>query len=69
MVAGHAFKRYTFNILYFLSVLGVQGWVVEGDKRGTMCVMIVVIFSNSVLGNTANNTAGFSSTKYIMFDL
>ncbi len=44
----------------FLSV------VRDSDKRGTMSMMIP-IFSDSVLGNTANNTADFSPTKYIIF--
>ncbi len=34
----------------------------DSDKRGTMSVTIA-IFSDSVLGNTTNNTAGFGSTQ------
>ncbi len=34
-------------------------------KRETMSAM-TAIFSDSILGNTANDTAGFSSTKYII---
>ncbi len=38
----------------------------DSHKQGTMSVMIA-IFSDSVLDNTANDTAGFSSPKYIIF--
>ncbi len=38
----------------------------DSDKGGTMNVTIA-IFSNSVLANTANDTAGFSSAKYFIF--
>ncbi len=39
----------------------------DSDKRGTMSVTMA-IFSDSVLGNTANDDAvGFSSTKYNIF--
>ncbi len=41
--------------------------VMDSDKRGTMSVT-VAIFSDSVLGNTINDTVGFCSTKYIIFD-
>ncbi len=34
----------------------------DSDKRGIMSVTIA-IFSNSVPGNTVNDTAGFSSTN------
>ncbi len=37
----------------------------ESDKQGTMSVAIT-IFSDSVLGNTANDTAGFSFANYII---
>ncbi len=43
-------------IISFLSV----------DKLGTVKVMIT-IFSDFVLGNTANDTASFNSAKYILF--
>ncbi len=39
---------------------------VDSDKQGTMSVTIS-IFSDSVLGNTTNDTAGFCSAKYIIF--
>ncbi len=39
----------------------------DSDKRETMSVTILT-FSDSVLGNTANDTASFSSAKYIIFD-
>ncbi len=45
---------------FFLSI------VIDSDKRGTLNVTIT-IFSDSVLGNTANDTAGFSTAKYIIF--
>ncbi len=38
----------------------------DSNKQGTMSARII-IFSDSVLGNTANDTAGFSSAKYIIF--
>ncbi len=46
-------------IIFFLSI------VMDSDKQGTMSATIA-IFSESVLSNTANDTAGFSSTKYII---
>ncbi len=39
----------------------------DSNKRGTMSVTIT-IFSYSVPGNTAYDTAGFSSAKYILFN-
>ncbi len=30
-------------------------------------IVTITVYSDSVLGNTANDTAGFSSTKYIIF--
>ncbi len=40
----------------------------DSDKQGTMSPMIA-IFSDPVLGSSANDTAGFSSSsKYIIFD-
>ncbi len=41
--------------------------IMDSDKRGTVSVTIT-IFSDSVLHNTANDTAGFSSAKHITFD-
>ncbi len=38
----------------------------DSDKQGRMSVT-VAIFRDFVLGNTATNTAGFSSAKYIIF--
>ncbi len=35
----------------------------DSDKRGTMMVMIA-IFNDSILGNTANDSAGFISAEY-----
>ncbi len=40
--------------------------VMDSDEQGTMSVTIA-IFSDSVLGNTATDTADFNSTKYIIF--
>ncbi len=52
---------YENNIkIFFLSI------VMDSDDRGTMSVTIT-IFSDSVLGITVNDAAGFSSAKYIMF--
>ncbi len=36
----------------------------DNDKRGTMSVTMT-IYSDSMLGNTNNDTAGFSSARYI----
>ncbi len=47
-------------IIFFLFI------VMDSDKQGRMSVTIEV-FSDSVLGNTANDTAGFSFVKYIIF--
>ncbi len=47
-------------IIFFLSI------VMDSDERETMNVTIVT-FNDSLLGNTANDTAGFSSAKYIIF--
>ncbi len=47
-------------IIFFLSK------VMDSNKRTTMNVMIT-IFTDSVLGNTANDTTGFSSAKYVIF--
>ncbi len=44
---------------FFLSI------VVDSDKQGRMSVTIT-IYSDSVLGNTAD-MAGFNSAKYIIF--
>ncbi len=52
------YKNYIINL--FLSI------VRNSDKQETTSVTIK-IFSDSVLGNTANDTAGFSSAKYIIF--
>ncbi len=38
----------------------------DSDKPGTMSVTIT-IFSDSVLGNTANDTAGFSSANRCIY--
>ncbi len=38
----------------------------DSNKRGTMSVTIT-IFSDCILGNTANDTADFGSAKYIIF--
>ncbi len=48
------------KIIFSLSI------VIGSDKWGTMSVTIV-IFSDSVLGNIANDTASVSSLKYIIF--
>ncbi len=37
----------------------------DSDKYGTMSMMITV-FSDTVLGNAANDTASFSSAKYVI---
>ncbi len=47
-------------IIFFLSI------VMDSDKRGTTSATIA-IFSYCVLGNTANDTAGFSSAKHVIF--
>ncbi len=47
-------------IIFFLSI------VMDSDKWGTMNVKIPT-FNDSVLSNTANDIAGFSSAKYIIF--
>ncbi len=52
---------YEKNIIIFILFI-----VMDNDKRETMS-MTITIFSDSVLGNTANDAAGFSFAKYVIF--
>ncbi len=47
-------------IIFFLSI------VLDSDEQETMNVTIAIL-SDFILGNTANDTVGFSSPKYIIF--